>query len=83
MYVGLPASTGEPPKRLVGYAQVDAGRRASSAIVHLTIDPAAPNHPLSYFDQATHQWSLAAGTYRVYVGTSERDTPLSAMFRVG
>jgi beta-glucosidase len=47
------------------------------------IDPAAPNHPLSYFDEATHQWRLAAGTYRVYVGGSERDTPLSATFRVG
>jgi beta-glucosidase len=82
VYVGLPASTGEPPKRLVGYAQATlaAGR---SAVMHLTIDPAAPNHPLSYFDEATHQWRLAAGTYRVYVGGSERDTPLSATFRVG
>ena len=49
-----------------------------SAIAHLTIDPAAPNHPLSYFDETTHQWRLAAGTYRVYVGSSERDTPLAA-----
>ena len=82
LYVGLPASTGEPPKRLVGYAQVTlaAGR---SAIVHLEIDPAAANHPLSYFDQASHQWRLAGRHYRVYVGTSERDTPLSATFRVG
>jgi beta-glucosidase len=82
VYVGLPARTGEPPKRLVGYAQVTlaAGR---SSVVHLTIDPAAPNHPLSYFDQVTHRWRLAVGTYRIYVGTSERDTPLSATFRVG
>jgi len=81
VYVGLPASTGEPPKRLVGYAQVtlEPGR---STIVHLKIDPAAPNHPLSYFDEATHEWRLAAGTYRLYVGSSERETPLSATFRV-
>jgi beta-glucosidase len=82
VYVGLPARTGEPPKRLVGHAQVTLAPGRSS-VVHLTIDPAAPNHPLSYFDGATHQWRLAAGTYRIYVGTSERDTPLSAMFRVG
>jgi beta-glucosidase len=81
VYVGLPASTGEPPKRLVGYAQVTLAP-GRSAIVHLKIDPSAPNHPLSYFDEATHQWRLAAGTYRVYVGSSERDTPLSATFRV-
>ena len=82
VYVGLPAATGEPPKRLVGYVKVTlAAGRAS--VARLTIDPAAPNHPLSYFDQATHRWRLAAGTYRVYVGTSERDTPLSATFRVG
>ena len=82
VYVGLPARTGEPPKRLIGHAQVTlaAGR---SSVVHLTIDPAAPNHPLSYFDEATHQWRLAVGTYRIYVGGSERDTPLSATFRVG
>jgi beta-glucosidase len=82
VYVGLPAGTGEPPKRLVGYAQVTLPP-GGSAIVHLKIDPAAPNHPLSYFDQATHRWRLAAGTYRVYVGSSERDTPLSATFQVG
>jgi beta-glucosidase len=82
VYLGLPARTGEPPKRLVGYAQVTLvpGR---SAVVHVKIDPAAPNHPLSYFDEATHRWRLAAGTYRVYVGSSERHAPLSATFRVG
>jgi beta-glucosidase len=82
VYIGLPASTGEPPKRLVGYAQVTLAP-GRSTIVHLKIDPAAPNHPLGYFDEAAHQWRLAAGTYRVYVGSSERDTPLSATFRVG
>ena len=82
VYVGLPASTGEPPKRLVGYAQVSLAP-GGSAIVHLKIDPAAANHPLSYFDEATHAWLTAPGTYRVFVGTSERDTPLSGTFTVG
>lgn len=81
VYLGLPASTGEPPKRLVGYAQVTL-RPGKSAKVRVTIDPAAPTHPLSYFDQASHQWRIAPGTYRVYVGTSERDTPLTATFTV-
>jgi beta-glucosidase len=81
VYVGLPASTGEPPKRLVGYAQVtlEAGE---SANVQVKIDPAAPAHPLSYYDTASHRWRIAPGTYQVYVGTSERDTPLRATFAV-
>jgi beta-glucosidase len=82
VYVGLPASTGEPPKRLVGYAQVSLAP-GGSAIVHLKIDPAAANHPLSYFDEATHAWLTPPGTYRVFVGTSERDAPLSETFTVG
>lgn len=82
VYLGLPTSTGEPPKRLVGYAQVTLGA-GKSANVQLKIDPAAPTHPLSYYDAASHQWRIAPGTYRVYVGTSERDTPLTATFAVG
>jgi beta-glucosidase len=81
VYLGLPSGIGEPPKRLAGYTQVrvPVGR---SATVRLTIDPAAPTHPLSYFDTAGHRWRVAPGTYRVYVGTSERDTPLTATFTV-
>jgi beta-glucosidase len=81
VYLGLPTGTGEPPKRLVGYAQVTL-RAGKSANVQLKIDPAAPTHPLSYYDAASHQWRIAPGTYRVYVGTSERDTPLTATFAV-
>jgi beta-glucosidase len=81
VYLGLPAGTGEPPKRLVGYAQVALGP-GRSANVQVKLDPAAPTHPLGYFDQASHRWRTAPGTYRVYVGTSERDTPLTATFTV-
>lgn len=82
MYLGLPASTGEPPKRLAGYEQVTLAP-GRSAIVHLKIDPAAPNHPLSYFDETSHSWRMATGEYRVYVGTSERNTALADTFHVG
>lgn len=82
VYLGLPARTGEPPKRLVGFEQVTLAP-GHSAIVHIKIDPEAPNHPLSYFDETAHAWRIAAGEYRVYVGTSERDTPLTGTFDVG
>ena len=45
-----------------------------SAQVQIEIDPSSPSHPLSYYDTSSHQWRIAAGTYQVYVGTSERDT---------
>jgi beta-glucosidase len=51
--------------------------------VHVKIDPAAPNRPLSYFDETAHSWRMAPGEYRVYVGTSERNTPLTNTFNVG
>jgi beta-glucosidase len=82
VYLGLPASTGEPPKRLVAYQQV-ALAPGRSGIVHLKIDPAAPNNPLSYFDETARSWRTAPGEYRVYVGTSERDTPLTDTFNIG
>ena len=82
VYIGLPASTGEPPKRLVGYEQVTLAP-GRAATVHLKIDPAAPNHPLSYFDETAHRWRMAPGEYRVYVGTSERNTPLADTFNLG
>jgi beta-glucosidase len=81
VYVRLPANTGEPPKRLVAYAQIML-KAGKSGHVHIKIDPAAPGHPLSYFDMSSHQWRIAPGTYTVYVGTSERNTPLSATFTV-
>ena len=80
-YVGLPTSTGAPPKRLAGYAQVTLAE-GGSANVRITIDPDAPTHPLGFFDPASHSWRIAPGTYRVYVGGSERDTPLVATFTV-
>jgi beta-glucosidase len=66
----------------VGYAQVTLAP-GKSTIVHLKIDPTAPNHPLSYFDEATHSWQIAPGEYRVHVVNAERDTPLTNTFNVG
>jgi beta-glucosidase len=75
IYVGLPARTGEPAKRLAGFAQVQlrAGHRRDLTV---TLDPNAPTHPLSYYDSIRHAWRTAPGTYRIYVGSSSRNTPL-------
>ncbi len=81
VYLGLPATTGEPPKRLVGFAKVTvaAGQFVN---VDIPINPNAPTHPLGYFDTALNRWVIAPGTYTVSVGGSERDTPLTGTFTV-
>ena len=81
VYLGLPASTGEPPKRLAGFAKVrlDPGEKTR---VHLVIDPAASNHPLSYWDSEHGGWTIADGDYAIYLGNSSRDIALTRSVHV-
>jgi beta-glucosidase len=72
VYLGLPASTGEPPKRLVGFERVTLAP-GQTKIVDVTLDPTAANHPFSYWDTGTGAWTTAPGLYKVYVGSSSRD----------
>ena len=72
VYLSLPAGLGEPPQRLVGWANVtlEPGQHENVTVV---IDPLSSAHPLSYWNSATHSWVIAEGTYQVHVGTSSRD----------
>ena len=81
VYLTLPSTTGEP-KRLVGYAKVSpkVGRGEK---VTVTIDPRGADLPLSYYDTASHAWTIAPGTYTVEVATSAQDTALTGTFTVG
>jgi len=82
VYLGLPASTGEPPKRLVGWARVEV-EPGSTKEVSVTLDPKASSLPLSYWDVTTRAWQIAGGDYQVYVGASSRDIRLTGTLRVG
>jgi beta-glucosidase len=81
VYLGLPASTGEPLKRLVGWAKVELAPGETEEIT-MTLDPNATSHPLSYWNINTHGWETASGNYQVYVGTSSRDIRLTGTLRV-
>ncbi|MDR8075984.1 glycoside hydrolase family 3 C-terminal domain-containing protein [Burkholderia cenocepacia] len=72
VYVGLPASSGEPPKRLVGFQKVFLNPGASQTVT-VNIDPKATNHPLSTWDKDAQQWSPASGATTIYVGNSSRN----------
>ncbi len=81
IYLGLPASTGEPPKRLVGWAKVEL-EPGETKEVGVTLEPKATSHPLSYWNIKTNGWEIAGGDYQVYVGASSRDIRLTGTLRV-
>jgi beta-glucosidase len=81
VYLGLPASTGEPPKRLVAFQKVSL-EPGAKARVRITIDPAASNHPLSHWDSKRSDWVTANGDYAIYLGSSSADIVATVRVRV-
>lgn len=81
VYLGLPAATGEPPRRLAGWARVPLEPGEQRRVV-VTLDPQGPQRPLSFWDAATGGWQTAPGEYQVIVGASSRDIRLEGGFRV-
>jgi len=77
VYVTLPEGAGEPFKRLVAWERVHLAP-AESKTVTLKLDP----HYLSIFNVDKDGWELVAGGYKVQVGGSSRDTPLSGTWSV-
>jgi beta-glucosidase len=71
VYVGLPASTGEPPKRLVGWSRVDLAPGESKEAT-VEIEPLF----LSVFDSGRHTWQQTPGEYTFLVGGSSQDLSL-------
>jgi len=73
VYAALPASTQEPPKRLVGWSkvQLNAGEKKT---VEVEVDPKY----LSIFDEAKDGWTLVPGDYTIMVGGSSDKLPLKA-----
>lgn len=86
LYLGDPASSGEPPRQLVAYKRVSLGAGKSTTLRFTVAPPDA-----WWWDQSAPGgsssgggWSQTAGTYRVYLGDSSglSDLPLRATFRV-
>jgi len=69
VYLTLPVSSGEPPKRLVGWARVtlDPGQWKD---VEVDIDPTSADHPLSCWDSGSQSWITPTGTFTVSLGSS-------------
>jgi beta-glucosidase len=73
VYAALPASAGEPPKRLVGWSKVWL-KAGESKEVSVSVDAKY----LSIFDDAGGGWKLIPGGYTFMVGGSSQELPLTA-----
>jgi beta-glucosidase len=71
VYASLPASTSEPPKRLVGFSKV-ALRAGESKDVTVEVNPKY----LSIFNVEQNGWQLVPGEYSFMVGGSSQSLPL-------
>jgi beta-glucosidase len=80
IYLGLPATLGES-KRLVAWqkATLTAGQSQSFTI---TVDPNDSSHPVSYWNPVTRSWTIASGTYTVFLGNSSSNLTTVGTFQV-
>jgi beta-glucosidase len=77
VYLGLPKSTGEPPKRLVAWDRIEL-RPGETRRVNLLTD----RQMMSIFNSDRNDWELVPGEYRLYVGASSRDVRLTKTFQI-
>ena len=72
VYATLPSSTGEPPKRLVGFRKVKLNAGESKEL-SVEVDPKY----LSIFSVDRNAWQLVPGDYTFLVGGSSQELPLT------
>ena len=78
VYVGDPASTGEPPKQLEGYQRVSL-KPGQSKRVTISVS----HHAFAYWNAVANGWRVAPGCYSLMVGTSSADLPCIRWRRAG
>ncbi|MGA9039235.1 MAG: glycoside hydrolase family 3 C-terminal domain-containing protein [Terriglobales bacterium] len=76
VYAALPAGTGEPPKRLVGWSKVKLAAGESKDVT-VEIDP----EYLSIFNVDKDAWELPEGEFRFMVGGSSQSLMLQRSIR--
>ncbi|KAG9126486.1 hypothetical protein FRC07_003232 [Ceratobasidium sp. 392] len=75
LYIGFPASAGEPPKNLRGFEEVPLAVGASS-----TVTMPLSTREISVWDTPSQSWKRPSGTFTVYVGASHSDIRLQGTF---
>ena len=77
LYLGDPATAGEPPRQLKGFDKVILVPGQSVQIT-FALSP----RDLSYWDSASQSWTMAHGRYKVMLGDSSVNVPLSGHFTI-
>ena len=77
VYAALPASAGEPPKRLVGWSKVEL-KPGERKLITVEIE----RKYLSIWDVDKHDWTLVPGDYTFLVGGSSDKLPLKATVKL-
>lgn len=77
LYLGYPASAGEPPKQLRGFAKLKLDKGASG-----TATFKLRRRDMSVWDEKTRGWSVPSGDFAVYVSASSRDVRLTGKITV-
>ncbi len=72
VYASLPGTTGEPPKRLIGWDRVELAPGQSKTVT-VNVEPLY----LSIFNEQKDGWQVAGGDYKVLVGGSSKALPLT------
>ncbi|MEO6829880.1 MAG: glycoside hydrolase family 3 C-terminal domain-containing protein [Acidobacteriaceae bacterium] len=77
VYLGLPKAADEPPKRLVGWSKVKLmpGETRSITIV-------LPLRMMAIFDVKKDAWEIIPGEFRIHVGGSSRQLPLTSTIHI-
>ncbi len=78
LYVDDPAGAGEPPRQLRGFAKVALRPRARRRVT-LALDFSS----FARWSSSAQRWRVAPGCYRILVGSSSRDLPLSSTVGMG
>jgi beta-glucosidase len=77
LYVDDPASVGEPPHQLKGFARVTLNPGQAQTVT-FTVHA----HDLAHWDTGSNSWQATAGTYQILVGDSSRNLPLTGNLTV-
>ncbi|HEX7339299.1 MAG TPA: glycoside hydrolase family 3 C-terminal domain-containing protein [Rhodanobacteraceae bacterium] len=77
LYVGHPASAGEPPKQLRAFDKVFL-KPGQTRQVSLNV----PARAFAVWNEGMHAWQVADGSYKIWVGNSSAHLPLEAQVRV-
>jgi beta-glucosidase len=77
LYIGYPASSGEPPLQFRAFSKVALAVSGRSTVTWTLAD-----RDLSIWDATNHRWALQSGTFQIYVGASSQDIRLKGTLTV-